>query len=114
MGETVTLVLLAIEVPDHITDTAAGDVRVPGTRIPEEHVAIDAELLSEPLTKQEAPPPRSMRRTRISRRPRHSHGGRPVRHGSLSRQCREQLVRRHRLPRTQRAFRRRRRRRSPD
>ncbi|MDA1311214.1 MAG: cytidine deaminase [Proteobacteria bacterium] len=51
MGETITLVLPAIEVPDHITDTPAGAVRVPGTRIPEKHVAIDAELLSELLTK---------------------------------------------------------------
>ena len=35
MGETVTLVLPAIEVPDHITDTPAGAVRDSGTWIPE-------------------------------------------------------------------------------
>jgi len=32
MSETVTFALPAIEMPDHITGTPAGAVRVPGTR----------------------------------------------------------------------------------
>lgn len=50
MAETVTLVLPALDVPDHVTPTVAGAVRVPGQRLAEKRVEIDAALLTELLS----------------------------------------------------------------
>ena len=47
MGDTVTLVLPAVDQAAHVTETAAGAIRVPGQRIPEKRIAIDTALLAE-------------------------------------------------------------------
>lgn len=50
MSETVELILPALEVPDRETKTAAGILRVPGTKLPEKRVSVDAALLAELIT----------------------------------------------------------------
>jgi cytidine deaminase len=46
MNETVELTLPALEVPDHRVETPAGAIRVPGIRLPEKRVAVDAALVA--------------------------------------------------------------------
>lgn len=50
MGDAVTLILPAVEQPEHITETGAGAIRVPGHWIPEKHLTIETALLTELLT----------------------------------------------------------------
>jgi cytidine deaminase len=49
MSQTVELVLPALHIPDHLIETGAGALRVPGARLPEKRVAIDPGLLEKLL-----------------------------------------------------------------
>ena len=46
MAETIELILPALDVPDRLTQTPGGALRVPGLRLPEKRVTIDADLLA--------------------------------------------------------------------
>jgi cytidine deaminase len=44
MSETIELVLPALDIPDNVTQTAAGALKVPGARVPEKRVSLDVAL----------------------------------------------------------------------
>lgn len=47
MAETIELILPALVIPDSLTETPAGAIRVPGVQLAEKRVTIDADLLAE-------------------------------------------------------------------
>ena len=46
MTEMMTLVLPALDTPDHLVDTSAGAIRVPGQRVSEKRVQVELETVS--------------------------------------------------------------------